>query len=154
MLSVLHRKYRFGGDGLPQSVVALGREMLSAPIAYACRIDGRDLRLESRSPASLRVSRSGASAKVGGLSESEKVRVTSTGRFEYDGFLWNDIELAGAGRIERMTLEVPFNAAEVPLFHAVAADTTGSLRHLTMTRNPPSCLTCGLEPNAEGFACL
>ena len=123
VLSVLHRKYRFGGDGLPQSVIALGREMLSAPIAYACRIDGRDIRLESRSLASLRVSQSGASAVVGGLSESEKVRVTSTGRFEYDGFLWNDIELAGAGRIERMTLEVPFNAAEVPLFHAVAADT-------------------------------
>lgn len=122
-LSVVHRTYRFGGDGLPRSIVALGRELLAAPASYVCQVDGKPIDLSGKDGAALEVSARGTSASVRGATGTGPLRLTGAGRFEYDGFLWNDLTLSGTGCIDRLTLVVPFRADEVPLFHAVAPNT-------------------------------
>lgn len=122
-LEVLHRTYRFSCAGLPLSVQALGRELLAAPMTCVCQMNGKAVELSGTGSPAIEVSANRTSATVGGAAGNGLVRLTSAGRFEYDGFLWNDLTLSGTGRIERLTLIVPLKADEVPLFHAVAPNT-------------------------------
>ena len=132
-LSVVHRTIRFGGMGLPTSVRALGRELLAAPMSYEFKVDGSQS--IPKHAAELSVSAGGTSASVVGGAKAGTVRLKSVGRFEYDGFLWNELALSGTGCIERLTVVVPLKGDEVPLFHAVAAD--------TIRYNPAGCLPSG-----------
>ena len=122
-LSVVHRHYRFDGTGLPCSIVSLGREILAGAIRYEVERDGRLTDLSASGPCGLSVSASATKATVDGRAAGEDVEIRSKGGFEYDGFLWNEIELTGKGVIDRLTLVVPLKDAETPLMHAVAPDT-------------------------------
>ena len=121
-LSVVHRKYRFDGTGLPRSIVSVGREILADGIRYELVRDGRTRRLSAAAACGLSVSASATKATVEGGAAGEDVEIRSKGRFEYDGFLWNEIELTGKGEIDRLTLVVPLKDVEAPLMHAIVPD--------------------------------
>jgi len=137
-LSVIHRDFRFGGDGLPKSITALDRELLSGPMEYVGSVDGREFRIGGEKSATVQISTKGSSAEIAGCGLVDGLKLTSRGHFEYDGFLWNELTVSGTGRIERLTLSVPFKSYEVPLFHAVAPD--------TIRYNP-----AGRIPDGSGF---
>lgn len=134
-LSVIHRTYTFDGAGLPRSVVALGREILAGGIGYEVGRAGKTTALVPGSEPGITVSASGTKAVVAGSASCDGVRISSCGNFEYDGFLWNEIEITGAGAIDRLMLTVPLKDGEAPLFHAVAPD--------TIRNNPSGCVPAG-----------
>jgi hypothetical protein len=125
-LSVIHRTYRFSGAGLPCSVIALEREILAEGIVYEVERAGKVSVPTFGSVPKIKVSESGTKAVIEGCASEDGMKIVSRGNFEYDGFLWNEIEITGTGCINRLTLAVPLKDSEAPLFHAVAPDT---IRH-------------------------
>ncbi len=136
-LGVLLNEYTFSNAGLPSSVRALGREMLSKEIFFEISSNGHTARFN---PGTLTVKRDGNGYSAGLLSSAATpngVRMNITGNFEYDGFLWNDVKLTGtSGKpIDRLTLIIPLKDSELKYFHAVACD--------TIRRNPSRSLPKG-----------
>ncbi len=138
-LEVILRRYEFGGDGLLKSLQCLGREMLAEPMHYELRVGGKNYRLEGKVPA-ITVRGDGYCAEIESKAVSpEGMALTSRGRLEYDGFYWNELCLENvAGKVvEKLTLVIPLEDAEAPLFHVIAAD--------TIRRNPS-----GKVPGGQG----
>ena len=137
-LGVILRDYSFGELALPVSVKALGRELLAAPMYFEAVIDGKPVRFKGTG-AKIKVDKTGYSAFLESAAEAAGVKMEMRGKFEYDGFLWNEVRLAGvAGRdVSRLTLVTPLKNGEMPLMHICAVNTI---------RDNPT----GLLPGGEG----
>lgn len=138
-LKVILREYALNASGLPRSVRALDREILAGEAYYELTADGKTVRFTGNKP-SIKVIDNGCAAEI--LAEASApngVKIHSRGRFEYDGFLWNEVNLTGVSgkTVERLTLTIPFKGNEAPLYHIAAVDT---IRH-----NP-----AGILPQGEG----
>lgn len=123
-LDVVLRRYVLGAAGLPKELVALGRNILAEGGAYyEMSLDGRASRFAGADPA-VAVRDGGHSAEIVSEARASGVTLATTGNFEYDGFLWNEVALSGLGgrAMERLTLVVPFKDGEAPLMHICTTD--------------------------------
>ena len=138
-LSVILRRYVFGAAGLPLTVEALGSDILAGGGAfYEMVTEGRKEVFAGDAPA-IELHDGGHDAMLDSTATAAGVTLRTKGRFEYDGFLWNEVRVEGLrGRqLERLTLVVPFKDREAPLMHVC---TTDSIRF-----NP-----AGTVPGGEG----
>ena len=126
-LSVTLREYRPGTAGLPRSVRSLGRELLAAPAFFEAEIDGKTVVFTGKAPA-VSVAADGCDAVFTASASAAGMELKVKGRFEYDGFQWNEYTLSGvAGRtVGRLTVILPLKDSEMPLMHICTAD---SIRH-------------------------
>ena len=112
------RDTRFGANGFPESVIAAGKEVLSAPIKlYAVMEDGKEIPFKGKgfritSKADDRIEFK-ASNHAGNLSAD------LTGWMEYDGVSYYTMNLNAAKptNVRRVYLEIPYEQAD--LFHIV-----------------------------------
>ncbi|MDD3545706.1 MAG: DUF6067 family protein, partial [Kiritimatiellae bacterium] len=135
-LSVLLRKYVIGAAGLPESIIALGKEILAAPAYYEAVVEGKRTRFKGGAPR-IEVKDGGYAAAVFASAAAEGgLSLESVGIFEYDGFLWNEVTIRGVkGRVvERFSLVVTLKDEEAPLMHIC---TTDSIRHNPTGAVPP-----------------
>jgi hypothetical protein len=134
-LSVVLRKYTIGAAGLPESIIALGKEILAAPAYYEAVVEGKRMRFTGGAP-QIEIQDNGYAATVVARATAEGLALESVGHFEYDGFLWNEVTLKGLkGRnIERLSLVVTLKNEEAPLMHIC---TTDSIRHNPTGAVPP-----------------
>ncbi len=123
-VSVLLRTYDFGAAGVPRGVTALGRDILATGGAfYELEMEGRTSKFAG-APPSVTIQNGGHDATLLSEAEAAGVKMRTNGRFEYDGFLWNEVALSGIGgrSIDRLTLVVPFKDDEAPLMHVCTVD--------------------------------
>jgi hypothetical protein len=135
-ISVLLREYRTGAAGLPCSVKALGRELLAEPTVFEAIIDGKRVLFSGSAP-TVTVAEDGCDANFMAEAMADGMKLVAKGRFEYDGFQWNEYTLSGIGNrtISRLTMVLSLKDVEMPLMHICTAD---SIRN-----NPTGKVPCG-----------
>lgn len=136
-VSMLLRRYQFGPAGLPASICAIDRELLTRPIHYRLTADGRTSVLKGE-PAKVILDDTGYSGIVKGTASSpEGIKLLSEGKLEYDGFYYQRVTLENPKKqkIERLTLVIPLKDAECPLYHIVAPD--------SIRQNPSGIIPAG-----------
>ena len=104
-LSVWGREHVFGAASLlPQQIVSQGSKLFASAPVLKGRLDGKDIIFknfrfkEMKSDAAL-VSR-GISATAG------KLKLNGVLTLEYDGFIWYEFDIEGAGKLEDLALEM------------------------------------------------
>lgn len=126
-ISVMLREYDTGVAGLPRSVKALGRELLASPAVFEAVVGGRLVEFAGAAPA-IAVAEDGCDAEFVAEAFADGMKLQVKGRFEYDGFQWNEYTLSGLeGRtLDRFTMLLPLKDAEMPLMHICTADSIRS----------------------------
>ncbi len=126
-LNILLRTIRFGGTGLPESVIADGAEILAGPANFEITVNGKTQKISGSTP-EIKVDADGYSAEISG--QSNMFSLNST--LEYDGFLWNTLKLNNVSgkTVDRLTLVIPLKDDAMKYMHAIM---TGSIR------SNPSC---------------
>lgn len=99
-VTVLGRKYAMGPQGLPVRMESWGRDVLAGPVALVGTQPW-----ESASSAC--VSQDEQSATFVAKLQKQGVRAMVTNRVEFDGFMLIDVELAGDGSLDALSLEIP-----------------------------------------------
>ena len=135
-IDVLLRRYTFGEAGLPSSVVAMGRELLSAPAYFEGIVDGQRVRFSGKPPA-VSAAPDGYDAQVRAEASAAGVSLRLRATAEQDGFIWNEVDLSGCSTctIERLTFVMPLHDREAPLMHACTVD--------RIRANPAGCVPAG-----------
>lgn len=117
-VSCLGRQYVFGKGGLPESVIAAGKELLAGPVRLVCELSDGDAKssLASFSFNSKEEDRAEfrSGARFGGID------VKLEGWMEYDGVVFYKMDVVPEGKVkvERLALEIPVN--DPKLLHAVS----------------------------------
>jgi hypothetical protein len=106
-LQMLGRSVRFGGFGLPESIVSNGREILAGPIAMTLETDSANTRLGGKNPSVLK--ESGAEVARACSGGAGLLAGTSTWKLDYDGYIDYRISLTAksAGEVKDIRLEIP-----------------------------------------------
>ena len=132
-LNVLLRKYVFSGNGLLSSIVAEDCEILADAMRLEITVNGKTVVVGGKGEPAVKVAPDGYSAEVqGGDAQMELNSV-----LEYDGFLWNTLQLRGVeGKtIDRLTLVIPLKDELMKYMHSVTAD--------SIRRNPSCVIPAG-----------
>lgn len=122
-VSGLMNSYRVNPSGLWDSLLAGGSEILAAPMRLVMVENGKEVQWRPGAVSEAVVEDGGYLARIRtSAAAANGVKLTGDLTFEYDGFAWIKLSLAGvAGRtIDRLTLEIPLKNSEVPMFHAVS----------------------------------
>ena len=126
-VSVMMREYDIGEAGLPRSVKALGRELLASPAVFEAIVEGRRVVFAGSAP-TVAVANDGYDAEFAAEAFAAGMKLHVKGRFEYDGFQWNEYTIYGLGgrTLDRLTMLLPLKNAEMPLMHICTADSIRS----------------------------
>lgn len=121
-VEVLNRIHKANAAGLWDSLEIKGREQLAGPMRWECVVDGKTQTWKGGTP-SVKVVDNGHGARALASTTSDGgVTLDSDLYFEYDGFYWAKMRIAGVAnkRVERLTLMIPLKNEESPMFHVVA----------------------------------
>ena len=119
-VSVVARQYLMNGFGLWDAVTAQGHDLLAAPITLRCITADEETPWSGQTVSLLR--RSDNLAVFAGEASSDAVRVKTVSSIAVDGCMKVEMTLlpgAHPREIRKLWLDIPLNAAEVPLFHEV-----------------------------------
>ncbi len=117
-VSTVLRDHRLGNDGLWQQVTSLGRPLLKSPMRWVVWGNGEVLPVK---PGSLSVDSAKPHAAVTtGAFSAGPVQARVRTEWDYDGMAKVFLRLAAAPgqQVERLSLEIPLDDAQVPYMHA------------------------------------
>ena len=134
-VSCLLRKYSFGENGLPASIVAAGGEVLSAPIDLELETDAGVVRPTKAKFKFLR--KSGTRVEFASGVTFPGLRVLLTAWMEYDGVIWYTMKLDPLApvAVKRLTLRLPY--ADAKLCHFLCASVRGEQHYLELAKDCP-----------------
>ncbi len=108
-LGLTLRKITFGGDGLPQAIVARDENILAAPIRIVAKANGAAIDLKPAAAIKVESAKDDAVVTTGssageGLSAATKITT------EFDGMMKVETTLTAGAELDSLTIEVPLNA--------------------------------------------
>ena len=114
------REYDFRDAVFPQSIRALGRELLSRPVGLEAMLEGAPVAWRNK-PVSVQKS-DGYGAEFTGVLEGRSksgktVSLHLSGELRYDGFLDCTVSGDDAAQFSSLTLRLPLNASAATYFH-------------------------------------
>lgn len=111
------RTYAWDQAPLPVRIVSQGQELLARPVSLTARMEGEPVALKSSSPVIWNAV-SASRAEFTSVAALRNLSVLIRGWLDFDGFLWNEIEIRGNGqRVESLVLEIPLRAETAALMH-------------------------------------
>lgn len=121
-ISVILREHTINGSGLWDSLKAQGKELLAGPMRWELVVDGKLQKWNTASPVLQTVDGGYAATGNAEIKSDSGIVLNSKIKFEYDGFFWSDTTLKNTeGKVvNRLTLVIPLNDAEMPLFHVIS----------------------------------
>ena len=114
VIGCVGRSYRLGADGLPESVVSLGREVLARPVELKAERDGRVVTVSGGEASFLPRVLSETALEYTAEGRYKTVR----GRLEQDGLLRLDISFRRTPAVDRLYLDIPIRKEMAKLYHA------------------------------------
>ena len=137
-VSVIGRSYSFGADGMISSVIAEGKELLSAPMRIVLEEDSQESQFQddylTNESESFIQARSDEQAVICGCKQSERFIIDFCTKISYDGVCDIDLKLMPRGltvaqalgvegfeplrfKLDKLWLEIPLNNEHCSLFH-------------------------------------
>ena len=132
-VGIVGRKYVFGYNSLPKSIITKGKEILVSPMRIIAKENGKDLVFTTNE---LRLfSNSEEQATIVGSMQGEAFIVNTNFRVEYDGYTYIDLKVMPRGRsvaeehtiglggkgkqfsLEQLWLEIPLKTENSFLYH-------------------------------------
>jgi len=132
------KSYTFGADGLPESVVTQGHELLAAPIRIVCEEDGEvsewDNDYKNNESESFIQKRSDSEAVICGAKQTKRFIVDLCSTIDYDGCVDIQLKLMTRGRtvaqefgtaaitplnykLDKLWLEIPLKSEYMHFYH-------------------------------------
>ncbi|MBI2301804.1 MAG: hypothetical protein HYU66_23110 [Armatimonadetes bacterium] len=116
------RTYDFAGP-FPRAVTSQGSQVLAGPVTIAGTAGGKAL---SWTGAGKLVSHDESQAVWQGAARAGGLRLETKSTVDYDGCLTCDLTLRGGGKVDRLALEIPFDARFAKYIHAARLDWANS----------------------------
>ena len=137
-VSCVLRQYGISEDGLPESIVVGGDEILASPVTLELGVGGKAIELKPRGQATFgKTVQSGASWH--GAAEGGGVTVTSDAKFEFDGMIRYELTVApieAPATIDSLALAVPLKTLYAGKIHVLPIG--GDFRAYEVSRQLPS----------------
>ncbi len=142
-VDVVDRSYRFGADGIIESVISQGHELLAAPMRIICEECGApsvwDKNYTDNESESFIQRRSDEEAVICGAMQSERFIIDLYNNVDYDGNIDIELKLMTRGRtvaqefgtaaikplefkLDKLWLEIPLKTEAVQFYHQYPSD--------------------------------
>ncbi len=119
-LKTVLRTHQLNDLGLLDQVNAAGQNMLSAPMTFTAKVDGKEVAV-SASPLAF-TSAQGNEVVTASRIRAGALDASATGVWDYDGTLKYQLTLNSSGgkTLDELTLDIPLDDARAPLIHALS----------------------------------